>query len=396
MKLNKLVSILLGCAMTASLAACGSASGTSATAAGTSAGTAAETTAAETTAAQSMAESSAAASEASSGAAESLPDFSGKTLNVSTFSFNADLLQKNIYDPFMKATGCTLNVEGAKNAERLTKLEQNPAAYDVMIISDQYAQRLKDKGLLEEDDYSKLSNFGSIYQQTQAPTGEKYGPAYTITRLGIVYDSSTCPIEISSWADLWKPELKGLVAIPDITATSGPLFYYATAKAFNLTVGQDDDKIFAKLGELKDNVAKTYTSANDTITMLNQGEISVAVLLDYSYTAAKKASENYVWVEPKEGTYASYNTLNIVKGSQNKELAEAFINYYLSKDVQTAEALDGVDAPVRKDVELTDDQKANFTYGQEMVDSLSFPDWNVINSSLEGWTAKWNELFSVQ
>ena len=50
--------------------------------------------------------------------------------------------------------------------------------------------------------------------------------------------------------------------------------------------------------------------------------------------------------------------LNIVKGCENKELAEAFIDFYLSHDVQLAEALDGVDAPVRPDVELTAEQSA--------------------------------------
>ena len=102
--------------------------------------------------------------------------------------------------------------------------------------------------------------------------------------------------------------------------------------------------------------------------MLNQGEISVAVLLDYSYTAAKSASEDYVWVDPSEGVYSGFNTLNIIKGCPNKELAEAFIDFYISKEVQLAEALDGVDSPVRIDVELTPEQAANFPYGKEMID----------------------------
>ena len=163
-----------------------------------------------------------------------------------------------------------------------------------------------------------------------------------------------------------------------------------------LTPGADDDAIFAKLEELKPNVMKTYTSANDTITMLNQGEISVAVLLDYSYTAAKSASEDYVWVDPSEASYSGFNTLNILKGCENKELAEAFIDFYISKEVQLAEALDGVDSPVRTDVELTPEQAANFTYGKEMIDSLQIPDWEVINTNKAAWTDKWNELFSVQ
>lgn len=375
---KKLVSVMLVAAMAASLTACG--------------GSATE----ETTKAADTATTATAGGESAAAAGEALGNFEGQELSISTFSFNAELLQKNVYDPFMEATGCKLIVEGGKNAERVTKIKETPGNYDVVIIGDAFVADLIDEGLLETADYSQLSNLDALYDNAKAPFGAEYGPAYTFNRLGIVYDKSTCPIEITSWADLWNPELEGSVAIPDITTTSGPLFYYAVAKMANLTPGQDDEAIFAKMAELKPNVMKTYTSANDTITMLNQGEISVAVLLDFSYTAAKSASEDYVWVDPSEGNYSGYNTLNIVKGCENKELAMAFIDFYLSKEVQLAEALDGVDSPVRTDVELTPEQAANFTYGKEMIDGLLLPDWAVINANKADWTSQWNELFSVQ
>lgn len=377
---KKMLSMVLAAAMAASLTACG--------------GSGKE----ETTAAL-QAETTAAATEnggAEGDAAAELPSFEGQELNISTFSFNAELLQKNVYDPFMAATGCKLIVEGGKNAERVTKIKETPANYDVVIIGDAFIADLIDDGLIETIDSSKLTNLDALYDNAKAPFGEEYGPAYTFNRLGIVYDKATCPIEITSWADLWNPELEGQIAIPDITTTSGPLFYYSVAKMAGLTPGQDDDAIFEKFAELKPNVMKTYTSANDTITMLNQGEISVAVLLDFSYTAAKSASEDYVWVDPSEGNYSGYNTINIIKGCQNKELAETFIDFYISKEVQLAEALDGVDSPVRTDVELTEEQAANFTYGKDMIDNLLLPDWEVINANKADWTNRWNELLSVQ
>lgn len=376
---KKMLSVVLAAALTASLTACGG-SGSEATTAAPKA----ETTAAANDAA------------ADGGAAAELPSFEGQELKISTFSFNAELLQKNVYDPFMEATGCKLIVEGGKNAERVTKIKETPENYDVVIIGDAFIADLIDAGLIDTIDSSKLTNLEALYENAKAPFGAEYGPAYTFNRLGIVYDKATCPIEITSWADLWNPELKGQIAIPDITTTSGPLFYYSTAKMAGLTPGQDDDAIFEKFAELKPNVMKTYTSANDTITMLNQGEISVAVLLDFSYTAAKSASEDYIWVDPAEGNYSGYNTINVIKGCQNKELAETFIDFYISKEVQLAEALDGVDSPVRTDVELTEEQAANFTYGKEMIDSLLLPDWEVINANKADWTNRWNELFSVQ
>ena len=385
--MRKTLSLVLAAAMlSTTIAACGSSNNTATTTAA-----AADTTAAAET---SAAETTAAAGETAD--ASAAQDFAGQTLTISTFSFNAELLQKNIYDPFMEQTGAKLVVETGKNAERVTKIEESPENYDVVVISDSFAAQLGNDGILGSIDRSKVANLDSIYDVAKAPMGEEYGPAYTFNRLGIVYDPSMIDVEIKSFADLWNPELKDCIAVPDITTTSGVLFYYATAAAFGLTPGQDDDAIFAKLEELKPNVVKTWTSANDTITMLNQGEASVAALLDYSYTTAKQANPDYVWVSPSEGNFACFNMLNITKDCKNKELAEAFINFYLSKDVQQADALDGVDAPVNTEVELTEEQAANFTYGQEMVDSLVLPDWSLITEKKADWINRWNELFSVQ
>ena len=335
------------------------------------------------------------ASVACFAAAEDKP-FAGQTLTISTFAFNAELLQKNIYDPFMEMTGCTIVADGASNAVRVTKLaEAAEGDYDVVIIGDMFVKQLMAEGKIDTLDASKLTNLSAVYDNAKAPMGEGYGPAYTFNRLGIVYDPDACPVEIKSFADLWNPELKDYIAIPAITNTSGPLFYYGVAAAFGLEPGKDDAAIFAKLAELKPNVKSTYTSANNTITMLNQGEICVAVLLDYSYTTAKSANPAYVWVNPAEGMFGGYNMLNIIKGSKNKELAEAFIDFYLSYDVQYAEAMDGVDSPVRTDIELDEEHAKNFTYG-DMVSQLILPDWDFVTVNLASWTEQWNETFSVQ
>ena len=329
------------------------------------------------------------------GMAEDKP-YAGQTLTISTFSFNAELLQKNIYDPFMEQTGATLVVDTGSNAQRVTKIIESPADYDVVVIGDMFVKQLMQEGLIDTIDASKLTNLANIYETARAPMGAEYGPAYTFNRLGIVYDSAYCNVEIKSFADLWNPELEDSIAIPDMTATTGPMFYTAIAETFGYTPGVDDEAIFAKLAELKPNIVKTYTSANDTITMLNQGEISVAVLLDYSYTTAKNANPDYVWVDPVEGSFASYNMLNIITGSEVKDLATEFINFYLSYEVQLAEALDGVDSPVNTAVELAPEQAANFTYGEEMVNSLKLVDWNVITEHQADWIASWNAIFSVK
>ena len=322
--------------------------------------------------------------------------YAGQTLTISTFSFNAEALKANIYDPFTELTGAQVVAEGASNAVRVSKIaEAAEGTYDVVIIGDMFVKQLMAEGKIDTLDNSGFTNLDALYENAKAPMGEGYGPAYTFNRLGIVYNPEDCPIEIKCFADLWDPELRDYIAIPAITNTSGPLFYYGVAAAFGLEPGQDDDAIFAKLAELKPNVKSTYTSANNTITMLNQGEICAAVLLDYSYTTAKSANPAYVWVNPAEGLFGGYNMLNVITGSKNKELAELFIDFYLSYEVQYAEAMDGVDSPVRTDIVLDEEHAQNFTYG-DMVNQLILPDWDFVTENLAAWTEQWNNTFGVK
>ena len=75
---------------------------------------------------------------ASAATAEEKP-YAGQTLTISTFAFNAELLQKNIYDPFMAMTGCTIVADGASNAVRVSKIaEAAEGDYDVVIIGDMF------------------------------------------------------------------------------------------------------------------------------------------------------------------------------------------------------------------------------------------------------------------
>ena len=63
----------------------------------------------------------------------------------------------------MEATGCKLIVEGGKNAERVTKIKETPANYDVVIIGDGFVADLIDADLLEKMDYSTLGNMDALY-----------------------------------------------------------------------------------------------------------------------------------------------------------------------------------------------------------------------------------------
>ena len=152
--------------------------------------------------------------------------FEGQTLTISTFKFNAELLQKNIYDPFMEMTGCTIVADGASNAQRVTKIIESPDDYDVVVIGDLFVQQLMEAGVIDTFDTSLLTNLDGLYETARAPMGEGYGPAYTLNRLGIVYDAA----------------YEGFIATPGVPHTiyqcAGAKTCAIEVRSFNLLLGQ--------------------------------------------------------------------------------------------------------------------------------------------------------------
>jgi putative spermidine/putrescine transport system substrate-binding protein len=84
------------------------------------------------------------------------------------------------------------------------------------------------------------------------------------------------------------------------------------------------------------------------------------------------------------------NTVNVVKGSDQKELAEEFINYMLSKEVQEKSAKNKIDSPVNTEVELTEEEAKGLTYGEDVIKSLNTLDMKFVNEQSKTWIDRWN------
>jgi putative spermidine/putrescine transport system substrate-binding protein len=93
---------------------------------------------------------------------------------------------------------------------------------DIAYFTDAYSQIGIEEGLFQPVDRAKLPNLAGVYDIGKAPQGD-YGPAYTVGRVGIIYDTAKIKTPIASWNDLWREDLKGQLSLPGITTTSGPM-----------------------------------------------------------------------------------------------------------------------------------------------------------------------------
>ncbi|MBP1154155.1 putative spermidine/putrescine transport system substrate-binding protein [Paenibacillus sp. PvR052] len=310
-------------------------------------------------------------------------------LVISTWGFSEDFFKKEVYEPFEKQHNAQIVVEIGNNAERLSKIKQGSSQVDLIYLSDYYAQQGIEAGLFEQIDRSKIPNIEQIYDIAKAPLGEEYGPAYTIGQFGIAYSPKAVGKELNSWSDLWSPELAKKLTLPTITSTTGPMVLDAASHVSGSS-SFNEEQAFAKLKELNPQVVKYYNRTSEFVNMFAQGEIAAGPIMEMYMKDLKAAVPDAKFITPQEGAYAVMNTVNVVKGTKNKELAEEFINWHLSKEVQEKAAKAAIDSPVNKTLELQPEEVQGITYGTNVVDKLIMLDMKFVNENLKAWTDRWN------
>src|SRR5690606_30282466 len=125
-----------------------------------------------------------------------------KTLTISWWGFNGEKLDQFIVQPFQEKCGCEIVFETGNNADRLNKIKlRNGEGVDVAYFTDAFSQIGIEEGLFQKLDRSKVPNLEGLYDLASDPQGG-YGPAYTIGRVGIVYDSAKVNPPITRWEGL--------------------------------------------------------------------------------------------------------------------------------------------------------------------------------------------------
>jgi len=317
-----------------------------------------------------------------------------ETLTISWWGYNGEKLQANVIEPFQEICGCDVVFETGNNADRLGKLQaRGGKGVDVIYLTDSYSQLGVEAGTFMPLDRSRLPNIENLYELAQDPQGG-FGPAYSVGRVGIVYDTAKVA-PITSWDDLWRSDLEGVVTLPGITTTAGPMVVVQAGQHAGVDAFEDADATFQAVEALRPNSVKNYNTGSEMVNLISTGEASVAIAQDFTLASLQTAVPTMAWADLEDGDIATLNTINIPVGAAQVDLAYEFINFALSKEVQQANAEQGVDAPVHTGVVLTPEQAAAWTYGADEIASLNRMDYAKMNAVKLDWIDRWNEVFGL-
>ena len=326
-------------------------------------------------------------------------DFGGAELVVATWGW-AEAGLKELVADFEDTYNCTIVVDPTSgNSDRLNKLmaEKDAPTADVAMLTKSFAETGIQEGLFEPLDTSVVTSLGNLYDFAVDANG--YGPCYSLCRYGIMYNADALEqlgLEPpTSYQDLFDDKYAGMVALPDMTSTAGPYMLVAMAEAMG---GSQEDVTPAMtlMQEKKDNINIWYTTTSDVVNAFTTGEANITVFMDINMPSLIESGMNMVWVDAEEGSFAAPATVNVVKGCQNPELAQLFVEYMISDETQSkvAEAMN--EAPVNKNATMPDELKTYLAFGEDAMSSLKEFDETYISQAKEEWIDTFQRTVAIQ
>jgi iron(III) transport system substrate-binding protein len=244
------------------------------------------------------------------------------------YSAGPDELAKNIQDGFEKKTGVKVESFQSTNGKILSRLEaekNNPAADVVVLASLSSAQGLMKQGLTLP--YKEAKNGDKLFTQWSEKDGNYF--SYSLSALGIAYNTKLVKTPPTSLTDLTKEEWKDKVNIPDPSQSGSAADFVTGYISSNGEAGWNLFKDYKNNGVL---MAGANQEALDPV--LTGAKSIVVSGVDYMTYSAKAKGEAIDLVYPKEGTVISARPALILKSSKNVENAKAFIDYLLSDEAQ--------------------------------------------------------------
>ena len=324
-------------------------------------------------------------------------------LRVAVFGTTSEMMLRTIAEEgFEHLTKTRVTFIGGTSRIHLQQMRNRKGSrppFDVVLLDGIVQEIAAKEGLLERATESNVPQIEHLLDQAQPRVAG--GPAMYFYSVGILYNPKAfeeAGIEKpKSWGVFWNPKLKGHVAVPSIYHASGLDFVQAAASVAGksretlegLKAGVDAIK--------KIEAAMVYSAVEPLENALDNGDIWI--LPAYSYGAHKWIQEgkDLAYVLPRERGFGHVTTINTVKNSPRKRLANMFIDLVISQGFQYGLAIETPFGPVREDVikSLARFPKIveRFPCGEEGFAQLYVPHWETLNEMRPAVESYWFEKF---
>jgi putative spermidine/putrescine transport system substrate-binding protein len=251
------------------------------------------------------------------------------------------------------------------------------------------------EGLFDRLTPAEAPSLAELYPEARAVGGE-FGPAVTFDHLVLVFDAQNLKPPITKLADLWRPDLKGLVALAAPPNIQGLALTAMVEKMEGGDYRTSIDGAVKKLRELAPSV-QTFEPNPDGYSLILNGVVKVATGWNARAQLYSDETKGRLGaLLPPEGSVFQINTINVTAGSKNRAAAVAFANYALSQQAQKAFTERMFYAPTNGKAAIDPAALARTAASPENRARMIGVDWTDIVKVRDQWNNRWRrEIISA-
>jgi putative spermidine/putrescine transport system substrate-binding protein len=317
-------------------------------------------------------------------------DFKGEELVVQVYGGSVGKWWDGaLAKPFAKQHNVKLTVVEGQTGDVVAKMRANAGRpqFDVWMAAENGANIIAAEGLSEPLRVATMPNLASVI-----PTGRKSGDAFVFFSLAsttFAYNTKQLKADDlpKKWADLADPKYKGKLLLPGGANVFSTMMIARLAHLYGGSV-DNVDPAFAALKKIAPNVQTYWTSYDQCFALLTSGEASIAVTAaDRTVDMALKGAPVAAHYTDDGGIFIG-NAVGISKGTEHRELAEAYLNYVLSPKSNEATANAFGFIPVNKDTTMDPKVAALLPQGAAYTNTLQ-ADWVKISQNQSAWAQRY-------
>lgn len=310
----------------------------------------------------------------------------GDTLRVTHFGGPYVALESIIGDAFVASGAGEVEYEQDQPNLILAKWQAQPddPAYDIGLLERAPTLRAGAGGLALPLTPENVPNLANALPGALADDGA--GVALAFDTIDIMYDKNQVSEPITSWLDLWRPELAGKIMLPGMPIDGAIVFtLVAVARAMGLKEEQVEET-FPRFIELKDRVHSFYSDPNQASQLLERGEIAAAVQYSARIGQLMKRHDNITRATPDEGVPAIPYDLVVAAKTKAPEAAASYVNLALTPQIQEQICSAILLNPSVSGVELSDETVKYIISDQSKMFAVNDP---VVIDLQQGWLERW-------
>ncbi len=236
----------------------------------------------------------------------------------------------------------------SSNESLYAKLSSGSVSYDVICPSDYMIERMIAEEMLAPLDYTNIEYaatnlrpefFGEDAKFSSYDPGNIYSVPYFYGMIGVIYNTTMVNEDeenLGSWELMWDEDYKGnILQFNNSRDAFGTAQYYLGIDVNT----KDENEWRAALGLLKEQkqIVQGYVM-DEIFNKMENGSAAISAYYAGDFLSMYENNEDLEFFYPEEGTNLYVDAMCIPKNSENKLIAERYINFMLTEEPAVANA----------------------------------------------------------